>query len=135
MTVKDNGEIETRHRSVCKLLRPEALSKYGLISVPFDGDTKLTYLKAWTITPDGVAFEMKEADAAEMSFTTFELYSSIRVKSLRFTEAKSGSIVGFEYVQRRRPHVFDNAWTFQGLVPIHRSRLYLQLPSGWEFTV
>ena len=100
----------------------------------FDGDTKVTYLKAWTITPDGIALEVKEADAVESSFTTFELYNGIRVKSLRFLEAKPGSIVGYEWVRKQRPYVFDSVWTFQDIVPIHRSRFYLQLPSGWEFT-
>jgi Domain of Unknown Function with PDB structure (DUF3857)/Transglutaminase-like superfamily len=133
-TVKDKGEIETRYRRVYKLLRPEALSKYGGIAVPFDGDTKLTYFKAWTITPDGIAYEVKEADAVESSFTTYMLYSGVRLKSLRFLEAKLGSIVGYELVRKQRPYVFDNVWTFQDLVPIHRSRFYLQLPNGWEFT-
>lgn len=133
-TVKDNGEIETRYRRVYKLLRPEALSKYGGMGVTFDGDTKLTYLKAWTITPDGIALEVKEADAVELSFTTFELYNGIRVKSLRFPEAKPGSIVGYELVRKQRPYIFDSVWTFQDVVPIHRSRFYLQLPNGWEFT-
>ena len=133
-TVRDKGEIETRYRRVYKLLRPESLSKYGGISVPFDGDTKLTYFKAWTITSDGIAYEVKESDATESSFTTYELYNGIRLKSLRFTEAKPGSIVGFEFVRKQRPYVFDSVWTFQDLVPIHRSRFYLQLPNGWEFT-
>ena len=118
-TVKDNGEIETRYRRVYKLLRPEALSKYGGMGVTFDGDTKLTYLKAWTITPDGIALEVKEADAVELSFTTFELYNGIRVKSLRFPEAKPGSIVGYELVRKQRPYIFDSVWTFPGVVPIH----------------
>src|SRR5580704_8553837 len=72
-TEKDKGEIETRDRRGYKLLSWESLTKYGGISVPFDGDTKLTYFKAWTITSDGIAYEVKESDATESSFTTYEL--------------------------------------------------------------
>ena len=32
-TVKDNGDIETRHRRAYKLLRPEARDKYGYAAV------------------------------------------------------------------------------------------------------
>src|SRR5580693_3978056 len=52
-TVKDNGEIETRHRCAYKLLRPEARDSYGYAAVNFDNETKLTFFKAWTITADG----------------------------------------------------------------------------------
>ncbi|MGH9746992.1 MAG: DUF3857 domain-containing transglutaminase family protein [Candidatus Acidiferrales bacterium] len=134
-TVKENGEIEERVRRVFKLLRPQAQNNLGAVSVSFDGDTKLTYLKAWTITGDGTAYEVKETDAVESSFTTFELYNGVRVKTLRYTEAKPGNIVGYEYVRKKRPYVFDAVWRFQELVPVHRSRFYLQLPNGWDFTV
>src|SRR5277367_868518 len=48
-TVKDNGDIETRHRCAYKLLRPEAREKYAYAFVDFNNDTKLSFFKAWTI--------------------------------------------------------------------------------------
>lgn len=133
-TVKDNGEIETRTRRAYKLLRPEARDDYGGVAVDFDNETKLTFLKAWTITPDGRELEVKEKDAAEASLTSFELFSDDRAKFLKFPEANPGSVVGFEYVQRERPFVFDGTWYFQETIPVHRSRFALQLPAGWEFS-
>src|ERR1700734_3148149 len=62
-TVKDNGDIETRHRRAYKLLRPEARDKYGYAAVEFDNQTKLTFFKAWTITANGQEMELKEKDA------------------------------------------------------------------------
>jgi len=133
-TVKDNGEIETRTRRAYKLLRPEAREGYGGAGVKFDNETKLTFLKAWTITPDGHELEVKEKDAVEASLTSFELFSDDRGKFLKFPEANPGSIVGYEAVQKQRPFLFETIWTFQETAPVHKSRFSLQLPPGWEFS-
>lgn len=132
--VKDNGDIETRYRRAYKLLRPEAREHYGSIVVGFDNETKLTFLKAWTITSTGQQMELKEKDAVESGMTSYELYSDTRVKYLKFPEANPGSVVGYEYVQRHRPFVFEDNWAFQENVPTRRSRFSLQIPAGWEFT-
>jgi transglutaminase-like putative cysteine protease len=132
--VKDNGDIETRYRRAYKLLRPEARERYGSIVVRFDNETKLSFLKAWTITSAGQQIELKEKDAVESGMTSYELYSDTRVKYLKFPEANPGSVVGYEYVQRHRPFVFEDNWAFQENVPTRRSRFSLQIPAGWEFT-
>src|SRR5271168_3921435 len=133
--VKDNGEIETRHRRAYKLLRPEARERFGGVSVNFDDQTKLSLLKAWTIMPDGRQIEMKEKDAVEIGDVgSYELYNDKHLKFLKFQEANPGSVVGYEYVQRHRPFVFEDNWSFQYLVPCRRARFSLQIPAGWEFT-
>ena len=58
----------------------------------------------------------------------------VRVKELQFPEANPGSVVGFEYVQRNRPYMFENDWEFQDAVPVKTARFLLQIPPGWEFT-
>jgi transglutaminase-like putative cysteine protease len=133
-TVKDNGDIETRYRRAFKLLRPEAREQFGSIVVQFDDETKLSFLKAWTITPTGQQMELKEKDAVETGITSYGLYSDARVKVLKFPEANPGSVVGYEYVQRRRPFIFEDSWAFQQNIPTRRSRFSLQIPAGWEFT-
>ena len=133
-TIKDNGEIETRTRRAYKLLRPEARKNYDSAVARFANDTKITYFKAWTITPDGHEFEVKEKDAAEVSLTSFELYSDERAKILRFPEPNPGSVVGYELVQKQRPYLLDDEWEFQDTIPVRRSRFSIQLPPGWEYT-
>jgi transglutaminase-like putative cysteine protease len=133
-TVKDNGDIETRYRRAYKLLRPEARQHYGSIIVRFDNETKLSFLKAWTITSTGQQMELKEKDAVESGMTSYDLYSDTRVKVLKFPEANPGSVVGYEYVQRHRPFVFEDNWVFQENIPTRRSRFSLQIPARWEFT-
>src|ERR1700691_5100361 len=60
ITVKDNGNIETRHRYACRLLRPEAIKRFGYASVEFDNETKISFFRAWTITPEGAQLEVKD---------------------------------------------------------------------------
>jgi hypothetical protein len=133
-TVKDNGDIETRHRRAYKLLRPEARDKYGYAAVEFDNQTKLTFFKAWTITANGQEMELKEKDAVEFSLTSFEVFTDERAKGIKFSAADPGSIVGYEYVQKHRPFVFEDDWRFQSEIPTRRARFSLQLPVGWEFS-
>jgi hypothetical protein len=133
-TVKDNGDIETRHRRAYKLLRPESHRDYSYVSVNFDNETKITFFKAWTITPDGKQMEVKDKDAVEISVGDFEVFSDNRAKYIEFPEAHPGSIVGYEYVQKHRPFVFEDSWDFQNRVPTVLARFSLVLPPGWEFT-
>lgn len=133
-TVKPNGDVEFRRRRVYKLLRPEARSgRYGSVSAFFDNDTKIRLMKAWTIMPNGTEIEVKEKDAAELSLTSFEVFSDKRVKVIKFPEAIPGSVVGYELVQTRRPFTLDDLWGFQEEAPVHHSRFTLSLPRGWEF--
>jgi len=133
-TVKDNGEIETRHRRAYKLLRPEARDDYSYAAVTFDNETKLSFFKAWTITHDGKEMELKEKDAVEVSLTSFEVFTDLRAKGIKFSAADPGSVVGYEYVQKHRPFVFEDDWKFQSKIPTRRARFSLQAPAGWEFT-
>jgi transglutaminase-like putative cysteine protease len=134
VSVKDNGEIEIRTRYAYKFLRPEARERYGYAIVRFDDQTKISFFGAWTIMPNGSQIEVKEKEAGETNLISFEVYSDQRAKYIRFPEANVGSVVGYEYVQRERPFVFEDHWQFQGDIPSRRARFSLQLPPGWEFT-
>ncbi|HTC92752.1 MAG TPA: DUF3857 domain-containing transglutaminase family protein [Terriglobales bacterium] len=130
-TVKDNGEIETLYRRAYKILRPEARDEYGGVPVDFDAETKLSYLKAWAIPPAGPEYQVNEKDAIETGWSE-ELYSDKRHKLLQFPAVEPGSVVGYEYVQKKRPYVFEDEWFIQDRIPVRRSRVTLNLPAGWE---
>jgi len=133
-TVKDNGEIETKYRRAYKILRPEGRDQYGGVVVSFSNDTKLSFFKAWTITADGREMELKEKDAIEASATSYEVFSDLRLKAIKFSAADPGNVVGYEYVQKKRPFMFEDNWSFQSAIPTRRARFSLQMPSGWEFS-
>ncbi len=132
--VAADGQMETRTRRAYKILRPEAEREYGYAGVSFDSQTKISFLRAWTITADGHELQVKEKDAVIKSLSSYEVFSDERVEFVKFPEANPGSVVGYEIVQKQRPEVFADVWAFQELVPVRRSRYTLQLPPGWEFT-
>jgi len=131
-TVKENGEITTRYRRAFKILRPSG-REHGTVSVYFDNDTRLTYLKAWSLPRDGKEYEVKEKDAVETSFFGSTFYEDTRHKMLDIPAAEPGNILGYEYEQRRRPYILQDGWFFQDTHPLRRGRYVLELPAGWEF--
>lgn len=134
IVVKDNGDVERHERCVYKILRPEARDNYGYATVYFDNATKISDFKAWTITPEGREIEVKEKEAFDHTLTSYEVFSDSRNRVLPFPEVNVGSVVGYEVVQKERPFLFEDSWYFQKVIPVHRSRLTLQLPPGWEFS-
>lgn len=133
-TVMESGEIDTRHRIAYKLLRPEARDHYGFAVVQFDNETKIISFNAWTITADGHEYALKDKDSLETSTSTYEIYSDDKAKVQKFTDANPGNVVGYEYVQKQRPFIFEDDWEFQDKIPLRHGRLILQLPTGWEYT-
>lgn len=131
-TVHDNGEITTAYRRAYKILRPEGRSR-AAAAVYFDSDTRLTYLKGWSIPAQGREYEVKEKDALETSSFSEDLYSDTHYKILRIPGAEPGSVVGYEYEQRERPYVFQETFWFQDDIPVRRARFALSLPPGWEY--
>jgi Domain of Unknown Function with PDB structure (DUF3857)/Transglutaminase-like superfamily len=132
-TVSSSGEIKTRHRLAFKILTTEG-REMGIVKVYFDNDTRLTYLKAWSISSSGQEYEVKEGEAVEASFPGGgELYNDTRYKVFRIPASEPGNVIGYEYEQRQRPNVLQDMWLFQDDIPVKRARFELELPQGWEF--
>lgn len=131
-TVTENGEIQTVYRRAVKILRPNAREDLSRVYVPFDIDTKITWMKGWSITSTGQEYEMKEKDAVEVAVSS-EFMSDNRAKILMIPGAEVGTVIGYEYQQKRRPSVFQDVWFFQESLPVRFCRYTLRLPSGWEY--
>jgi transglutaminase-like putative cysteine protease len=134
VTVRDNGEIDTLRRGAIRLLRPEAHREYPGIAVDFDKDSKVSYLKAWTIESNGHEIALGDKDTVEVGYLSDHEYDDVKMKALQYAESNPGNVVGYEYVKRNRPYVFENNWSFQNTAPVVTARFELQLPPGWEFT-
>lgn len=130
-TVQDSGEIRTRYRRAYKILQAEGRSRSTVV-VPFDAETRLTSLKGWSITTDGKDHEAKEKDAVETSIFNEGLYQDNRTKMLHIPGAGVGSVIGYEYEQRRRPSVLQDQWWISRDLPVRLARYTLDLPPGWE---
>ncbi len=130
--VSPAGEVHTTYRKAYKILRPEGRNR-AIVRVYFDSDTKLTFLKAWSITSRNEEYEVKEGEAAETSAFSESLYEDTRYKLLQIPAAQPGSVIGYEYQQRGRPSVSQSIWSFQDKIPVKRSRFSLQLPANWSY--
>lgn len=133
-TVKDNGEIDTRRRVAYKILRPEGRDSYGVAAVPFDNETRISSFNAWTITADGHEYALKDKDAYELGASTYEVFSDDKIKAQKLTDPNPGNIVGYEYVQKQRPFIFEDDWWFQRRIPLRHGRVILQIPPNWEYS-
>jgi len=131
-TVKDNGEIVTHAKLVYRILRPEG-KDYSQLEIPFDNETKISYLHGWSITAKGQEYEAKDKDAFERSSSTYEVYSDDKEKILILPGADVGTVAGFEYEHKERPYVFQTNWYIQQTIPVEKSRFTLHLPSNWEY--
>jgi transglutaminase-like putative cysteine protease len=129
-TVKDNGDVSTVYRRALKVLRPQGRED-ATVAVKFDKDTRLTWIKAWSIG-QGKDIELKEKDAVETALFTEALYADSRVKILHIP-VDVGAVFGYEYEQKRRPMVFEDSWLFQGHLPVAKAHFELHLPANWEY--
>lgn len=131
-TVKDNGDLIKHARLVVKILRPEGRG-WADYAVHYNGDSKVNYLRGWSITTKGQEYETKSSDVMEQGTSTYEVYADSKKKRLIVPGADVGTVVGFEYEKQERPYVFQDSWYFQRLEPVERSRYELHLASGWKF--
>ncbi|HEU0047634.1 MAG TPA: DUF3857 domain-containing protein, partial [Nitrososphaera sp.] len=116
--VKDKGEIITRRRVAFKILRPEGIKSSATYGVPFDNETKINYLKGWSITAKGQEYETKDKDTIEVSTSSYEVFSDDKVRAITVPGAEVGTVVGFEYEQKERPYIFQISWSFQLSEPV-----------------
>lgn len=130
--INEKGDIVVHERVAYRILRPEGRS-FATLGLNFDNETKITSMHGWSITAKGQEYEAKEKDAFERSLSTYEIYSDDREKVLQVSGADVGTVVGFEYEQKRRPYIFQDNWYFQEMIPVEHSRYSLRLPKGWEY--
>jgi hypothetical protein len=131
-TVKDSGEIVIHERIVYRILRPEGKS-YAQYPVFFDSETKVNSFRGWSITAKGLEYEAREKDAVERSLGGQQEFADAREKIIALPGADVGTVVGFEYEQKRRPYLFQDYWDFQDRVPVETSRYTLRIPPKWEY--
>src|SRR2546423_8282070 len=132
-TVRDNGELVKRGRRAVRVLRPAGRVSASVYAVSYNGDSKINYLRGWSITSQGQEYETKPSDVMERSISTYEIYSDAKVKAIHVPGADVGTVMGFEYEQQEHPYIFQDEWWFQESEPVEQSRYELHLASGWRF--
>jgi transglutaminase-like putative cysteine protease len=131
-TVKDNGEMITRVRTVVRVLRPDGRYE-AYQSVPFSDETHVNYIKGWSISSKGQEYEAKKDDVVELAPEDGSIYSDEKLKAIRIRGVDVGTVIGVEWEQKKSPYTFEEQWHFQREAPVVRARYTLHLPPGWEY--
>jgi hypothetical protein len=132
-TVKENGDIVRHGRRAWRILRPEGRNRFSSFACEYNADSKVNYIRGWSITSKGQEYETKSSDIIEQNISTYEVYSDAKIKGVRVAGADVGTVVGFEYETLGHPYTFDDIWRFQEDQPVEHSHYELHLASGWRF--
>lgn len=131
VTVSPTGEVTESRRMAGRILDNDGRD-LATLTIPFDGETKISGLRGWTIGPKGEEFSSSDRDTYEMAAVDGELYADIKFKELRMPVAQPGTVFAWEYDRRERPQSLQDEWAFQHQVPVQTSRYTVVLPEGWS---
>ncbi len=132
-TVAPDGQATEHFRQVLKILRPSGRDE-GIVTVPFDKDTKIASMQVWSIGPDGHEYSVKDGDVVEVgSEGGGNLYDDEKVKAANPPGRDPGGIIAYEYVQKARPYLTEKTWFFQSDLPRLHQSFTLELPPGFSY--
>ena len=132
-SVAPNGQATEHHRRVVKILRP-AGREQGVVTVPFDKDSKVLSLHVWSIGPDGHEYAVDDKEIIEVGYPNEgPLYEDLKFKAVRAPGRDPGGIIAYEYEQRARPYVNETTWFFQEDIPHVSESFTLELPPGYTY--
>ncbi|HWG48134.1 MAG TPA: DUF3857 and transglutaminase domain-containing protein [Candidatus Acidoferrales bacterium] len=132
-TVKDDGQILTRHREIVRVLRPEGRDA-AYPRIYYVDETHINYFRGWSISATGREYEAKKEDIYERAGGEgYEIYTNQKMKTMRIPGVDVGSVLGFEWEEKRYPYTFEDHWFFQDDSPTEHARYILHLPAGWEY--
>ncbi|MES1195480.1 MAG: DUF3857 domain-containing protein [Steroidobacter sp.] len=132
LTVKPNGKMTTFVREAYKILRPD--SPHAVVRIPFDDQTRIDDLHAWSIPTQGKDYAVKDRDAAIIAGGDGSvLVSDDKVKVLTIPGADPGALIGYEYEQEERPYFQEDLWMPQDTIAVREANYTLQLPAKWSY--
>ena len=132
-SVAPDGRATEHFRTVIKVLRPQGRDE-ALIFVPFDNDTKILSLRAWSIGPDGHEYAIKDNEFVEVGYPgQGNFYADLKAKVTRPPGRDPGGVIAYEYEQRIRPYLTEKTWFFQDDIPRLHQTFTLELPPGYTY--
>jgi hypothetical protein len=135
LTAQSNGRLKRLERAAYRILRPEGES-LGYLRVSFDGQSRITAMRGWSIPATGKIYEVKEKNAFESAVYGVDdsiLMSDVQTKLLQIPAAQPGNVIGYEFEQEIAPDMWGDVWDFQENVPVREAHFTLQLPPGWDY--
>jgi hypothetical protein len=131
-TVAPDGSATEHYRYVVKILRPQGRQE-GIVAVPFDKDSKILSMHAWSIGPDGHEYAVKDNEMVEVGYPgQGNFFMDLKVRAASPPGRDPGGIVAYEYEQRSHPYLTEKTWFFQSDIPRLNQSFTLELPAGFS---
>ena len=133
VSVGPDGRATERERRVLKILRPQG-REYANIIAPYSKDEKLNYFHAWSISPDGHQYTVKDQEVRDIALGEWGiLYDDLRAKEVKPPAADPGAIIAYEVENRIATYgTGEESWDFQEDIPALRLALEMDLPPNWN---
>lgn len=131
--VNEDGTATYEAHIVWKMLDNQAIQQ-GEINLPFDlNETTLDITMARTIKPDNTVVNVDKENIREVSpYSSFPLYSSLRLKQFSMPSMEIGSIIEYKAVLKvikpKMPGLFSTYWSFPPGLPVKLSILEVHAP-------
>jgi hypothetical protein len=132
LTVQGPGRATEHYRVVIKILRPQG-REYARLGTTFDKDSKINWMKIWTLTPDGHEYQLPDNQIENVGFGGGNLYEDTKWRGGKAMANDPGAIVAMEYDQNERPYVTEDIWKYQSDIPVVRTSYTLKLPPSFEY--
>jgi len=130
--IVSGNQARLRHRRVVQILTANGADFFGSESVEYNPWIEIRELRGAVVSPSGKRVELKKQAISESSYTSFELYSEDKVRTLNFAGTVPGSTVEFEYEQSFRSVFFLPDWvSLQEHVPVRLKTVTLKAPVSY----
>jgi hypothetical protein len=130
--VSPKGIVTTTCRRATRVLRPGGVELANRLALVDTYDSKVRSMTGWVINPSGSPREVTMKQVISSSITPDTLYMDAKFMLLAVPEVDVGSVVGFEWEERRTQPTIEDIYEFQGELPVLRTCYSLFAPAGWE---
>jgi hypothetical protein len=131
--IDQKGDYTTSFRYAVKILSREG-HHYAQARVGYETDLdKIRDLNAWLVRSSGPVKRFGKSDTLDVAVRENDVYNEERARVMSgSTEAQPGDVFGFESVVESRSLFGQASCSFQGALPVRKSRCEIILPPGWR---
>jgi len=102
------------------------------VTIPYSSSTKISDIRARTITADGTIVPVTADKIFDVSiYPTFIFYADTRARRFTFPAVAPECILEYRYTATVQGYTYWDSWSFQSLVPTRLSRYEVTAPSEW----
>lgn len=129
--VSPKGTLITTCRWATKVLKPGGAETARQLVRVDTYDIKVRSMTGWVINPSAKPQQATMKQVISSSLAPDTLYTDAKSLLLILPKVGAGSIVGFEWKEKRTPPSLEDSFVFQGSFPVLRALYSLSLPQRW----